>query len=89
MTRATDLLRDAIESGDQDLMIGLVVSVPGGDTAVGSSQTQQLDIVDGQQRFTTISLKLSVIEGMMSDVQAQSQSASLSWVDCIIESLSD
>ena len=78
VTRATDLLRDAIESRDQDLMIGLVVSVPGGDTTVGSSQTQQLDIVDGQQRFTTISLILSVIEGMMSDIQAQSQSASLS-----------
>jgi hypothetical protein len=78
VTRATDLLRDAMESRDQDLMIGLVVSVPGSETSVGTGPTQQLDIVDGQQRFTTISLILSVIEGMMSDAQAQSQSTSLS-----------
>lgn len=69
VTRASDLIRDAINSGGQDLMVGLVVSVSTESSEAESTGRAKLDIVDGQQRFTTISLTLSVIEGLMNDVQ--------------------
>ena len=66
VSRANDLLRDATSSLDQDLMIGLVVSVSQDSDSLGV-----IDIVDGQQRFTTICLILSIIEGMITDIESE------------------
>ena len=51
VSRANDLLRDATSSLDQDLMIGLVVSV-----SQDSESPGVIDIIDGQQPETAISV---------------------------------